>query len=197
MTTYISISPFWIKFALQFTVVITIITLVVSLATNSGLKRRIPIENKKKGGFVMINNKKYPTPYLTEQTQVTYIIQNPFEYLLLRSGEEKECVVGNLLKLTIAILMSVFIKRFDFYDPFQREFFNIAYWVYFFLIITWLLELVATAYTAYWIREYLADVDYRYKTPPSGILVQFVVSTVVIYMYGKAVREREEAALTI
>lgn len=169
-----------------------------------GFKRSIPVESRQANGVVQIDSIKYPTPYRLQQARIVYHITGPIDYLLLATGEENENIVGALLRLSMSVLMCVFVWRIDMDNPFQRSDFKRAYLLYLLFVSAVLLDWIKALYACYWVDTLFQNNKYHayyfhYHENPSGYLLYLmvVIFTAVIYLYGKAIRNQEELELTI
>jgi len=185
----------WTKAILIFTLFCYVAILSSFLKNNAGLRRHVTINSKQLGGVVLINGIKYPT---LNEVRIGWTVTDPIDYLFLSSDEFNESVAGALLKLSIAIVLSVFLWWVDFNDPFQRPYFNLVKIACFLIIMALLQELIKDCVSNFWLRDELRTEEYRYSGHDVYALWiwSFVVSTVA-YIYGQVVKNKEELALTI
>jgi amino acid transporter len=195
----LSVNATRVKRVLMLAVGIYGLSLVFFIINYGGTKRSVAIENKQMAGVVQINNVKYKTPYRLQQARILCYISNPVEYLLVSTGEEQENIVSAILKIAMVILFTILIWQFDFDDPFKVTYFKQAYLLYRLFIFAALMEWIKNQYNDYWVTNFLHSTDYHYRSNTVGIMLYLIViiSTAIIYLYGKAVRNQQEMELTI
>lgn len=187
-----------VKIILLICVGIYIIMYCFEIMDNSGLNRLIDVANQKPGGIVIINDVKYPAVYQVNQVRINYTVQNPLEYLLLNSGSTRESLTALILKLAIALLSGLLLWKFDFTNPFKPIFFIRTYTIFRLLVATFLLNYAAYRYSTYFMGSFLRGNNFHYVNAPNGgYWFQISIAVVIMYMYGNAVKNKQEIDLTI
>lgn len=194
----------YVKIALIASLVIYGLFLSVFLVKNTGSKRTISIESRTEHGVLIIKQVKYPTYFKSSQALIVYHVNNPIPYLFLNCDVFQICYTDALLRLAIVILAVIFMWRFNFDQPFQWEYYNSARRIWGLIALTIVLEIITNAYSSTWVRDTLTDpnVDgprYQYTGGHSGVplIMLLIVISSLFYMYGQAIRNREEIDLTI
>lgn len=193
----------YIKLVLIGALIIYGLVLGMFLAKNTGSKRSITIESKTLHGVIVINQIKYPIYFKTNQVSLIYHVNNPIDYLFLNNDVLQVCYVSALLRLAIVILAIIFLWRFDFDQPFQWEYYNAARVMWGLILITAVLEIITNLYSGTWVRDTFntsnnGGPQYQYIGNNSEMLmVSVVIISSLFYMYGQAIRNREEIDLTI
>lgn len=190
----------FVKRVLLLSVTAYMLVLTFGLIHNAGLRRFITIERTQQHGVVVIRNIKYPTPYRTDQARVAYTVTGPIEYLLLPSGMYQENLLSASLKLIIAVLFAIFVWKFDFSDPFQVIFLNRAYLIYRLYIGSLILGCLTSWYSSNWASHYFYKSDYHFYSNTGNLydfLMLFVMLSVGMYLYTRAVKNKQEIDLTI
>lgn len=186
-----------VKIILLLCIGIYIIVYGFNVAHNIGVSRSIDVADQTPGGIVNINQVRYPSAYQIHQARIKYTVQDPLEYLLLNSGEARESLIIYALKLVIGVLSWVLLWKFDFANPFNPLFFIRAYTIFRLLIAMFVLDYVAFSYSSYCMGSFLHG-DFHYVNASNGgYWFQTIVGIVIMYMYGNAVKNRQEIDLTI
>lgn len=195
----------YVKIVLIATVMMYGLVLVIFLVKNSGLKRSISIESKTEHGVLVINQVKYPTYFQSAQASVIYQVDNPIAYLFLDCDIFGICYADALLRLVIVLLVVVFLWRFNFDQPFQWKYYNAARVIWRLVLFVAVLEIVTNMYSSAWVRRNLNDANsgsssYKYigeNWGVSSLIIFVIVIGSLFYLYGQAVKNREEIDLTI
>jgi hypothetical protein len=91
----------WLILALSF----CSLSLITSLWNNSVPRRFVNIEQITLGGVVNINGAKYKTPYLRQQAQIGFAVNNVPNYLFLAGGRQQESFIGAVV---LGVLLNVY-----------------------------------------------------------------------------------------
>jgi hypothetical protein len=187
-----------VKIILLIFIGILIIVRGFDVAHNIGVHRLIEGTNIKPFSTVLINQVKYYSVSNVETAKIDYIVQGPLEYLLLNAGRSKESLVVLLLEMVIGVLSWLFLWKFDFANPFKPDSFIRSYTIFRFVIALFLVDYLAYIYSDYCMRGYFHSDNFNYvNSPNGGYWVQILIAIVIMYMYGNAVKNKEELNLTI
>lgn len=188
------------KVIILFAVGIYALVLVFTLINDLKFKRFIVIENIQQHGLVMLNSVKHPTLYRLQQARIGYTITGPIEYLLLPTGTEQESLVSTSLQLSIFVLLTIFVWRFDIHNPFRIDGLKYAYAIYLLSVIGVFLKFLMGAYLTSYPIDMLYKSGYHLSGNP-GVVPQnwlwIIIFTVVIRLYAQAVKNQQELDLTI
>jgi hypothetical protein len=160
------------------------------------LSRRVVIEDRELHGYVIINGTKYTVPFRSQKTAVSLPVTNPVAFLLVSTTEQDECFVTALLKLSICILLLIFLWNFDFSDPFNIRNLKLPLIIGRLAIALIITDLIKAWYTSDWVTG-LGDFKYQVTYSSAAYMTAFFIIALFATWYIKAVNNRRELELTI
>lgn len=203
------VNPKNIKQVLSFGVAIYLFVYLITFLLYLKPSRHVAVVSQSQEyGVIQIGNVKYPTASRWNCASLQTGAHNPLDYLFLVQGNQflDDSLVTIVMKLAIAFSFALFIKRFDFANPFNVKYFKLAYLTFRLFIAYCVVNFLTRWYTAYWVNKYfhgnktyhfafnLHDLAQAYWY--SYVFYVAIFST-LLSLYAKAINNRREIDLTI
>jgi hypothetical protein len=160
------------------------------------LNRRVVVEDRELHGYIIIKGTKYLVPFHSQKTAVSLPVTNPIAFLFVSTTEQDECFVTALLKLTICILLLVFMWNVDLSDPFNIKNLKLPLIIGRLIIVLIISDLVKGWYTAGWVTG-LGDFKYLVTYSMIAYMVALIIVVLFVTWYIKAVKYHRELEFTV